>query len=63
MTPYISDVADDQMTIAEEEDNVNYVFRRQVEEYEKWWCMQINIEKTQYMVTGEEGRDLQTKAI
>lgn len=51
--------ADDQIIVAEDEDDVNYMFRKLVEELEKWG-LEINIEKTQYMVIGAQGRDLQT---
>ena len=49
--------ADDQIIVAE--DDVNYMFRKLIEELGKWG-LEINIEKTQYMAIGAHGRDLQT---
>lgn len=52
--------ADDQVILAEDEEDVSYMFRKLVEEYEKWG-LEINLQKTEYMVIGAQGHDLHTE--
>lgn len=52
--------ADDQVILAEDEEDAEYMLRKLVEEYEKWG-LELNMEKTQYMTIGTEGRDLNTE--
>lgn len=49
--------ADDQIIIAEDEDDINYTMRKLTETYEKWG-LKINFDKTKYIVVGGNGRDL-----
>ncbi|KAK7794664.1 hypothetical protein R5R35_003782 [Gryllus longicercus] len=51
--------ADDQVIMAEDEDDVTYMFRKLVEEYGKWG-MEINLQKTEYMVVRGMPHDLET---
>lgn len=49
--------ADDQVVVAADEMDSNYMMRKLVEEY-KNWGLTINIKKTEYLVVGERGQDL-----
>lgn len=49
--------ADDQLILAEDEDDANYMLRKLIEEYEQWG-LELNLKKTQYMVIGGTGRNL-----
>ena len=49
--------ADDQVVIAEDEEDLEYMLRKLIEEYEEWG-LEVNSEKTQYLAIGREGRDL-----
>jgi hypothetical protein len=49
--------ADDQVVLAEDEEDVEYMLRKLIEEYDKWG-LEVNTEKTQYLVVGRNGRDL-----
>lgn len=49
--------ADDQMLIAQDYEDVNYMIRKLIEEYQKWG-LEINIEKTEYMCIGGEQHNL-----
>ena len=51
--------ADDQVIVAEDEEDINYMYRKLEEEYEKWG-LEINLDKTQYLTIGTHGHDLQT---
>lgn len=50
---------DYQVIAAEGEDDVTYMFRKLVEEYEKWGLEQ-NLKNTKYMVIGEHKQDMNT---
>lgn len=54
---YSLEFADDQVILAEDGDDVNYMFRKLKEEYTKWG-LEINMGKTEYMVIGGQGEDL-----
>ena len=49
--------ADDQVILAEDDDDICYMLRKLDEEYEKWG-LTINTDKTEYVVAGGERRDL-----
>lgn len=49
--------ADDLVIMAEDEQDMNYMFRKLKQEFDLWG-LQINVSKTKYMVTGEHGKDL-----
>ncbi|KAG8333849.1 hypothetical protein J6590_102119 [Homalodisca vitripennis] len=49
--------ADDQVVVAEDEEDLEYMLRKLTEEYEGWG-LEVNMDKTQYLVIGREGRDL-----
>ncbi len=49
--------ADDQVIIAQDAEDVEYMFRKLLEEYQKWG-LKINMEKTLYMGCGVNNRDL-----
>jgi hypothetical protein len=49
--------ADDQVVIALDEDDSNYMMRKLTETYEKWG-LKINFDKTKYLVIGGEGKDM-----
>jgi len=51
--------ADDQVILANDEEDINYMTRKLIEEYEKWG-LDINVSKTKYMVVGGNGQDLLT---
>lgn len=50
--------ADDQVILAEDEDDVYYMLRKLDEEYDKWG-LTINTDKTEYIVAGNVQRNLQ----
>lgn len=57
--------ADDQVIIAEDADDSNYMLRKLQEEYEKWGLI-LNTKKTEYMVVGDGERsdlDIETCTI
>ena len=49
--------ADDQVIIAQDYDDINYMTRKLIEEYQKWG-LEINTNKTEYMCIGGEQQDL-----
>lgn len=49
--------ADDQLVIAQDYEDIEYMTRKLIEEYNKWG-LKINLEKTLYMSCGEEMKDL-----
>ena len=49
--------ADDQLLIAEDYEDIEYMARKLVEEYEKWG-LNINLKKTNYMAIGTDSKDL-----
>lgn len=49
--------ADDQVVLASDADDANYMVRKLHEEYKKWG-LEINFEKTEYLVVGSKGDDL-----
>lgn len=49
--------ADDQIVIAQDHDDMNYMMRKLIEEYEKWG-LEVNLKKTEYMCLGGEREDL-----
>ena len=49
--------ADDQVVLAEDEDDLKYMLRKLIEEYGKWG-LEVNTGKTQYLAIGVEGADL-----
>lgn len=51
--------ADDQVVLAEDEDDASYMVRKLIEEYDDWG-LEINLQKTQYMVVGGQGNDIET---
>lgn len=51
--------ADDQVVLAEDEHDAEYMMRKLIEEYDSWG-LEVNMEKTQYMVIGREGQDMVT---
>jgi hypothetical protein len=51
--------ADDQIITGEDEDDMNYMMRKLTEEYNNWG-LEINFDKTQYMVVGGQGQDIIT---
>jgi hypothetical protein len=55
---YISTLffADEQVITGEDEDDMNYVMRKLTEEYNNWG-LEINFDKTQYIVVGGQGQD------
>ncbi|XP_045462483.1 uncharacterized protein LOC123672426 [Harmonia axyridis] len=50
-TLYTLSFADDQIVIAQDVDDLNYMTRKLVEEYAKWG-LEVNIQKTQYLCIG-----------
>ena len=49
--------ADDQIVLAEDRDDIEYMTRKLLEEYRRWG-LEINLGKTEYMVAGGEGSNL-----
>lgn len=54
---YTLHYADDQVICAEDDIDISYMLRKLKQEYARWG-LQINIDKTQYMVAGGKGEDL-----
>lgn len=52
--------ADDQVICAQDEFDAQYMLTKLVEEYEKWG-LKINTQKTEYMVVGAKGNNLESK--
>lgn len=49
--------ADDQIVIAQEYDDMEYMTRKLIEEYNKWG-LEVNVDKTEYMCIGGKQKDL-----
>ena len=47
----------DQLLLAEDSEDLEYMTRKLKEEYEKWG-LKINMEKTKYMAIGDKSKDL-----
>ena len=52
--------ADDQVVLAEDQQDLTYMINKLTEEYDKWG-LQINMQKTQYMSIGGRGEDIETE--
>jgi len=50
--------ADDQLLIAQDYEDLEYVTRKLIDEYELWG-LKLNVKKTNYMAIGDTSRDLQ----
>lgn len=57
-TLYTLHFADDQVVLSQDAEDMEYMTRKLIEQYQEWG-LTVNMEKTQYMVIGEEGKDLQ----
>lgn len=55
---YTLQFANDQVICANNNEDLEYMGRKLKEEYERWG-LEMNLEKTQYLCTGEETTDLQ----
>jgi hypothetical protein len=49
--------ADDQLLIAQDYEDLEYMTRKLIDEYELW-CLKLNIKKTKYMAIADTSRDL-----
>lgn len=54
---YTLSFADDQVVIAQDYEDLEYMTRKLIEEYTKWG-LEVNLSKTEYMCIGGEQRDL-----
>ena len=50
--------ADDQLLIAQDYEDLEYVTKKLIDEYELWG-LKLNVKKTKYMAIGDTSRDLQ----
>jgi hypothetical protein len=50
--------ADDQLLIAQDDEDLEYMTRKLIDEYELWG-LKLNVKKTKYMAIGDTSRDLQ----
>lgn len=50
--------ADDQVIIAEDEEDMKYMLTKLIEEYNNWG-LEVNTEKTKYLLIGGKGQDLE----
>ncbi|XP_044745272.1 uncharacterized protein LOC123307119 [Coccinella septempunctata] len=57
MTLYTLQFADDQAVVSGDKDDMEYMIRKLIEEYEKWG-LNVNLGKTKYLWVGGEPRDL-----
>jgi len=57
-TLYTLSFADDQVVISQDYEDLEYMTRKLIEQYDKWG-LEVNLEKTEYMCIGGEQRDLQ----
>lgn len=60
-TLYTLQFADDQVILAEDEQDAHYMLRKLKEEYERWG-LTINLNKTEYLVIGGKAEDLELGA-
>jgi hypothetical protein len=58
MTIYSFLFADDQLLIAQDYEDLEYMTRKLIDEYELWG-LKLNVKKTKYMAIGDTSRDLQ----
>ena len=58
MTIYSMLFADDQLLIAEDYEDLEYMTRKLIEEYELWG-LKLNVKETKHMAIGDTSRDLQ----
>jgi hypothetical protein len=58
MTIYSMLFADDQLLIAEDYEDLEYMTRNLIDEYELWG-LKLNVKETKYMAIGDTSRDLQ----
>ena len=56
-TIYSKLFADDELLIAQDYEDLEYMTRKLIEEYELW-CLKLNVKKTKYMAIGDTSRDL-----
>jgi len=56
-TIYSMVVADDQLLIAQDYEDLGYMTRKLTDEYELWG-LKLNVKKTKYMTIGDTSRDL-----
>lgn len=56
-TLYTLSFADDQVVMAQDYEDIEYMARKLIEQYNKWG-LTVNLEKTEYMCIGGEQRDL-----
>ena len=57
-TVYSMLFADDQLRIAQDYEDLEYVTRKLIDEYELWG-LKLNVKKIKYMAIGDTSRDLQ----
>lgn len=57
ITIYSLQFADDQLILAQDIEDIEYITRKLIEEYKKWG-LQVNKNKTKYMVIGDINQDL-----
>lgn len=57
-TLYTLHFADDQVVISQDKDDLDFMTRRLISEYEKWG-LKVNMQKTKYICVGSEFGDLQ----
>ena len=50
--------ADDQLLIAQDYEDLEYMTKKLIDEYELWG-LKLNVKKTKYMAIGDTSRDLQ----
>jgi hypothetical protein len=50
--------ADDQILIAHDYEDLEYITRNLIDKYE-YWGLKLNVKKTKYMAIGDTSRDLQ----
>lgn len=53
--------ADDQIVVAEDQQDMQYMLAKLTEEYNKWG-LQLNMEKTQYMVIGGRSENIELES-
>jgi len=58
MTIYTMLFADDQLLIAQDYEDLEYMTKKLIDEYELWG-LKLNVKKTKYMTIGDTSRDLQ----
>ena len=54
--------ADDQLLIAQYYEDLEYMTRKLIDQYELWG-LKLNVKKTKYMATGDTSRDLQLEEV